>query len=299
MRPRCVFEQALYEVFLNLPLSLHRWIFVAEMKRSLHMSKYDLITRVCSLSQTVMSPFEIDLETSLLEQENYMNLPSSSDQLKTLRRRTTSRAKMDINQDIQPTTTTNPPTTSDTSQDEPEKPIPILIGTSRLHHTIADLPISTLMRSSSRTNIPRAFYLHPQTSHTATTEILSWITAQAPLETISPVPCPLSITFEEACHRYNICYQLYIRRELRDEELRDEIWLYIWSQRFWTTNEFEMVLDLLSFDKALMSLAVSKVVYWLERLREDWDGDDEWEELLRRADALLTRRDHGRERVVS
>lgn len=143
--------------------------------------------------------------------------------------------------------------------------------------TLATLPWTTFTRFSALRQYRPTIELHPQTPLSAARYVVDWILAQAEQEVISPLPPTATpnrkvkdddederwISFEEASHRYNVCYQLHLHRAVRGEELRDEIWLYLWSSRetmTLTVQDLVILLDLMPFDTALVRLAVSGFV---------------------------------------
>ncbi|KAF2161057.1 hypothetical protein M409DRAFT_59338 [Zasmidium cellare ATCC 36951] len=117
-------------------------------------------------------------------------------------------------------------------------------------------------------NLPSSSNQHPNLASTQPTH-------QRPL----PVPYP-SITFEQACQRYALAAYLRIPRSRLGDELRDEIWLYVYSLPALRNDEFAMVVELLAFDGGLVRLAC-------QRLRGRRREAEELMGMVRVAEAML------------
>lgn len=148
-----------------------------------------------------------------------------------------------------------PEKTEEEEEEDPE--IPILIGRTT---QIGTLPSSIFKAFTTfPRDPPNPFHLHPLTSPAAAEHVLLWLT---PTDPDDPRPLDLptdtgtSITFEEALHIHNVCFQLRLDMRKRGDQVRDEIWLYIWDGgRQLTEEEFQMIQDLVPRDPGLVGLA--------------------------------------------
>lgn len=84
--------------------------------------------------------------------------------------------------------------------------------------------------------------------------------------------CPSGPTFKQAVDLYFTCYYLFLDRELRGDALHHELIKYT-KQLPLSLNEFQMIIEVLSFDKALVDSVKNQLLYdFLEgKAVPEWD----------------------------